>query len=298
MIRAQFSLLLLLLLWGVDAFSIGNLENPAASANQSGVGIISGWYCNANTIEIVFDDLPPKAAAYGTNRPDTVGDCGDTNNGFGLLWAYSLLGEGTHRVRAYADGVEFADRTFAVGILGDGTFLWGVTGTFQLEDFPQDATITTVKWTESMQNFTIVESVELDPALRKWIASSPNDPTVNVSLTADDPSTYYGAAPPELVVECSGAAVGVTVHWNEQVSTISAYTSMTAVDNMFMFLTPDSVSSLSLVPAHMTSNLIDTLLQNDYMTISTLNVAGDRIYATYDLRGFDQAYLPVQTACI
>ena len=34
------------------------------------------------------------------------GACGDTNNGFGLLYNWNRLGDGVHTVTAYADGVE------------------------------------------------------------------------------------------------------------------------------------------------------------------------------------------------
>ena len=33
----------------------GNLEIPQNGSVQSGVGIVSGWYCDADRIEIAFD---------------------------------------------------------------------------------------------------------------------------------------------------------------------------------------------------------------------------------------------------
>ncbi len=80
------------------------LENPAPDSAQSGVGVISGWACEANRIEIQFNDRPPQAAAYGTSRPDTQGVCGDSNNGFGLLFNWNRLDDGLHTVRALLDG--------------------------------------------------------------------------------------------------------------------------------------------------------------------------------------------------
>ena len=58
-------------------------------------------------------------AASRTERRDTTGVCGDSNNGFGLLFNWNLLGDGTHTVRALADGVEFDRATFTVTTLGD-----------------------------------------------------------------------------------------------------------------------------------------------------------------------------------
>lgn len=57
-------------------------------------------------------------AAYGTERRDTTSVCGDSNNGFILPFNWNLLGEGTHTVRAFADGVEFDSATFTVPPLG------------------------------------------------------------------------------------------------------------------------------------------------------------------------------------
>lgn len=130
------------------------LESPAGGATQSGISVVRGWYCDAENIEIVFDEHSPIKAAYGTVRKDTEGICGDTNNGFGLLWNYALLGQGQHRVRAYADGLLFADRTFSVGLIGDGGFLRGAEGNYVLKAFPDADREVTITWTESAQNFT------------------------------------------------------------------------------------------------------------------------------------------------
>ena len=59
-----------------------------------------------------------RPAVYGTERRDTTSVCGDSNNGFGLPFNWNLLGNGTHTVRAIADGVEFDSATFTVTTLG------------------------------------------------------------------------------------------------------------------------------------------------------------------------------------
>lgn len=148
--------------YSANASSIGNLENPAENSTQSGIGVFSGWYCGAEKIEVVFDDRSPKLAAYGTDRSDTEATCGDRNNGFSLLWHYGLLGEGQHRVRAYADGVKFADKTFSVGVINNGEFLRGVEAEYALPDFPKDGINTKITWSESAQNFAIKESFRDD----------------------------------------------------------------------------------------------------------------------------------------
>ena len=132
------------------------LENPQPGSFQSGVGIISGFVCDANRIEIGFDGGPLFEAAYGTSRGDTQSACGDTNNGFSLLFNWNLLGNGVHTVRALADGVEFANVTITVTTLGE-EFATGLSGEFTLQDFPQNGTETSIQWQQSQQNFIIVD---------------------------------------------------------------------------------------------------------------------------------------------
>ena len=76
--------------------------------------MISGWVCEAERIDIVFN--PGTAteetwrAGYRTTREDTEytpeGEvlCGDTDNGFGLLYNWNRLDDGVHTVSAWADG--------------------------------------------------------------------------------------------------------------------------------------------------------------------------------------------------
>ena len=130
------------------------LENPAPSSLQSGIGIISGWVCDADRIEIEFDDGAPVEAGYGTSRGDTHSTCGDTDNGFGLPVNWNLLGHGSHTVRALADGVAFASVTVHVTTLGQ-EFVRGVSQGYVLLDFPSEEETVTVEWQESQQNFVI-----------------------------------------------------------------------------------------------------------------------------------------------
>lgn len=54
----------------IPAWGQGVLENPQPQASESGVGVVSGWHCDADVIEIQFDDLARLEAAYGTSRGD------------------------------------------------------------------------------------------------------------------------------------------------------------------------------------------------------------------------------------
>ena len=99
------------------------LENPTPRSFRSGVSTISGWACDAEEIVIEING-EPLTAAYGTIREDTAAVCGDTDNGFSLLWNWNNLGDGAHTVRALIDGVPFAQSyvtvtTFGEEMLGD-----------------------------------------------------------------------------------------------------------------------------------------------------------------------------------
>jgi uncharacterized delta-60 repeat protein len=132
----------------------GQLENPGASSFQSGIGLISGWVCDADVVQIRLDGGTPLIAAHGTARGDTQGVCGDSDNGFGLLFNWNLLGDGVHTIEARADGQVFGTASFTVTTLGE-PFLRGASGSFDLEDFPEDGSSVEITWSEGQQNFVI-----------------------------------------------------------------------------------------------------------------------------------------------
>jgi hypothetical protein len=131
--------------------SLGVIENPPAGRVISGISLISGWVCTASRVDVVIDGRVVPAS-YGTPRTDTRGVCGDDNNGYGLLFNWNLLGNGTHTLIARADGVEFARVTFSVVTFGL-EFLRGAGGRFTV---PFANRTVTVEWQESSQSFVIV----------------------------------------------------------------------------------------------------------------------------------------------
>ena len=137
-------------------FVTGVVENPAPTSFQSGIAVISGWVCDAETVEIVLNAGPPLMAAYGTNRADTAGICGDTDNGFGLLFNWNLLGDGEHTVMTLVDGVELDRTTVTVTTLGT-ELLHDVAGTCVLADFPAPGETVSLEWQQSLQNFVITD---------------------------------------------------------------------------------------------------------------------------------------------
>ena len=79
-------------------------------------------------------------AGYGTGGVDTRGRCGDTNNGFGLLFNWNLLGSGSPHCAGLCDGVEFATVTVTVTTFGE-EFLRGASKEATLPNFPKPGPI-------------------------------------------------------------------------------------------------------------------------------------------------------------
>ena len=146
---------------------VGFLGNPRDGSSHSGVSVISGWVCEAETVEIQIwspngGPVVVEPAAYGTSRPDTAYRpdgtilCGDTDNGFGLLFNWNNREEGEHIVDVLVDG-ELLDRA-TVYLTNFGTdFLRGASGRYVLEGFPKPGQSVVVEWEEALQNFVIVE---------------------------------------------------------------------------------------------------------------------------------------------
>ncbi len=160
----------------VDA--TGALENPSGGGFRSGIGIISGWACSANEVEVVISSNDRQgsspvtlAVAYGTSRPDTVGQCrhNDPNTGFGMTYNFNHLREGEYTMRAFADGEELigAAQTFNVvhlttfAVNDDDRFLRDedLLGTeCRVDDFPDLGEATILEWEQSTQNFVIIDA--------------------------------------------------------------------------------------------------------------------------------------------
>jgi hypothetical protein len=148
-----------------SSWAQARLETPTPGSSQSGIGLVRGCVCNAQRVDIVFDNSTTVQAAYGTSRGDTTSVCGDDNNGFDYQVNWNLLSNGTHTVQALADGVEFARAVFTVQTLGT-VFLRDASGG---QTFSFNGCAVTVVWEESQQNFMIVDmSTCLAPLLGRW----------------------------------------------------------------------------------------------------------------------------------
>jgi len=159
-----FSALAALSFISLPAHAWGNLENPQPGGRESGIGLVSGWFCPADHIDIEVDGTTTYRAAYGTARADTQATCGTSNTGFAVLINWNTLGAGPHQIRALADGVEFARATATVVTLGK-EFQQGKSGTMRLDNFPDAGKGVIVEWQESKQNFVIRDFLQSVPTL-------------------------------------------------------------------------------------------------------------------------------------
>lgn len=130
----------------------GRLENPADGGYASGIALISGWHCDADRITLRVDGGSEIEAAYGTSRRDTLGVCGDSDNGYGFLVNYSNIGPGRHQIEAFADGVRFDTSSFTVTTYGP-PFLRRPTVAYVLPGFPAPEDDLVVAWSEAQQGF-------------------------------------------------------------------------------------------------------------------------------------------------
>jgi len=143
-----------LLTLATPALAQFTIENPTNGSKQSGISLISGWKCTGNNLRAIIDGVFTLTLPYGSQRNDTRGPCGDANNGFGLLVNWNLLANGSHTIRFYDGGFEFADATFTVQTLGS-EFLTGKSKTVEVPNFPNSGQTTRLEWQESSQNFVI-----------------------------------------------------------------------------------------------------------------------------------------------
>jgi hypothetical protein len=130
-------------------------ETPADGATVSGIGLIRGWACDARSVSVQFDNLPPIEMAYGATRLDTLPVCGDANNGYGAVIAWGSLGEGSHTMKTFIDGGNVSTVEFEVTGLGE-PFVEGLSAEYDLEGFPAPGDSVRVRWSEADQNFIIV----------------------------------------------------------------------------------------------------------------------------------------------
>lgn len=124
------------LIFSPVAFSQFNFESPAELSIESGVGVVRGWVCNANKVQVRFDDKETLELPYGGDRPDTKTICNNNGkNGFGSVIFWPTHGEGQHTADLLIDDEIVTSVTFMVsGASSD--FIKGISGNVTAKDFP------------------------------------------------------------------------------------------------------------------------------------------------------------------
>ena len=173
------------------------LDVPAPNTTLSGVGVIHGWQCEANSeLTIRFDGGDPLPLAYGTVRADTASVCGDTDNGFVSILNWGNLSDGEHTAMVYDNGVEFDRSVFTVRRFRD-VFVTGASTTVYVQDFPHQGENAAFSWNQATQHLELAEAgshvrpSSSETSVEKW-AEEQVDTCYRKTDEALGPSrTYY-----------------------------------------------------------------------------------------------------------
>lgn len=139
------------------------LEIPGDGDKLSGIGVISGWKCEAEgDITIRFNDGDSIPATYGFPRDDTRTRCGDDdgNNGFYSFFNWALLDDGQHTAVAYDNGKKFASSTFEVTTLGE-EFVENAYARLRVPNFPSPGEEAWFEWNQATQHLELRESSQM-----------------------------------------------------------------------------------------------------------------------------------------
>ena len=134
------------------------LGNPSPGGTYSGIGVISGWKCDAGELTVRFNGGEPLPLSYGSVRTDVrdAGACPHAEVGFVAIWNWGNLGDGQHTAVVYDNGREFARSTFRVVTTGEA-FLPDAEGQCVVPDFPAPGENAEFTWTTSTQHLELTD---------------------------------------------------------------------------------------------------------------------------------------------
>ena len=132
----------------------GELENPPPNTFQSGLGLLSGWVCDADEVTVEIDGQPYPVPS-GLPRPDTRAVCGDADNGFAKVFNWNALANREYAVAAVADGAVF-DRATVQVLAPD--IPPEAEGQCTVPDFPAPGDSVTLTWQPDQQQFVITDT--------------------------------------------------------------------------------------------------------------------------------------------
>lgn len=147
------------------------LGSPGPGEVVGGFGTIRGWACyprqagaipgTIGKVSYQVDTRAIKPVLYGSPRGDTAERCGgNVENGFAAPINWNRFSLGEHTFTLYVDGEEAISHDVVVSGTGE-TYLRELEAEYELSNFPRGGDTTTVQWSQSAQDFTII-GVERD----------------------------------------------------------------------------------------------------------------------------------------
>ena len=169
----QLYLCLVFILLAPSLTSAATLDIPGTGTTLSGIGVISGWKCDAKgALTIRFNDGDPIPLLYGSERGDVrnAGACPDADVGFVVVMNWGNLGDGEHTAVAYDNGEEFARSTFTVVTTGEA-FRRDLAGEWTIPHFPDPGDTARFVWNTGTQHFELVSvrTRSLDRSIVKYL---------------------------------------------------------------------------------------------------------------------------------
>ena len=157
------------------------LEIPTPHTTVSGIGVISGWKCEAGALTVRFDGGAPLPLLHGAERADVLkaGACDHATVGFLSIMNWGNLGDGEHTAVVYDDGVEFGRSVFTVRRFRDA-FVTDAALTLPVQDFPHQGDTAVFTWSEATQHLELADafgaSPETDPPnCAGWVTGEGDD---------------------------------------------------------------------------------------------------------------------------
>ena len=139
--------------------SAARLGVPGPHTPVSGIGVISGWKCDARALTVRFDGGEPIPVLYGAERADVLneGACDHANVGFVSIMNWSNLDDGEHTAVVYDDGVEFGRSVFTVRRFREA-FVRDASLTLPVQDFPHQGDNAVFTWSQATQHLELADA--------------------------------------------------------------------------------------------------------------------------------------------
>ena len=157
--------------------SAARLGVPGPHTPVSGIGVISGWKCDAGALTVRFDGGEPIPVLYGAERADVLneGACDHANVGFVSIMNWGNLDDGEHTAVVYDDGVEFGRSVFTVRRFREA-FVRGASLTLPVQDFPHQGDNAVFTWSQATQHLELADAFAAPtstdpPNCAGWVSS-------------------------------------------------------------------------------------------------------------------------------